>query len=279
MIDDIRLYNYKRLGKTPNYNFYYKLYICKLILVAILLLMFIFRLINFLNTCLLIIAIIFIIDCLEYLFLHNNIYFNAFVIKNGELYKIGVYPNRYGIIFHKYEYLTPNDDNFRMDKHFLYNIFNNFIIYILSGGREYNASYSGSILKAMINLNNKQFVTNLFNNKEKSAILYKINSIYSFSYLSKDDCYIVICDVLDLYNNVTYNKVRIKVNRNLDNGNELLNYIQSKSLNIDVPQEELYENTDIAKERKKSLNKEKASAIAMLLIFFAVIILITIFAK
>lgn len=139
-----------------------------------------------------------------------------------------------------------------------------------------NQSYTsyGYLLDVMEKLTNKEYLNKMLDIEIKNNPLqiYKITQIYSYNYNEENKRFNLICDSIDLSTNLKYDKADIVLNV-FDNYIELENYLKDKSLNTEIKEEEKYENSEIYKERKRSLLNTTIISVLMIIIAFILVVL------
>lgn len=191
--------------------------------------------------------------------------FNAYVIKNDILYKIGTYPKND---------VMPNDYDFRMDKHRIYSTFEN-LGTILMTRKESVSKYIRRSIKPMKKINDYEFIKGLFEKRDSYSIIYEIRKIYNYEYNDTYNSYDIICDVRDYYNDKIYKKVELRIQKDFDKDNILEDYIKSNSIG-----EQIYTEKEVQEKNVDKVKWKLITEILKILIFIIVsLILIIAIAK
>lgn len=217
--DRIQIFNYKNYEKRPDFKRYYEL--TRIIAISLIILSIIFILLKWYILILPILLIAMIRNYIQYKIMLKYLSFNAYVIKNNILYKIGTYPKKNSL---------PTDEEFRMDKHKIYDNFVNWGT-VLIAGRYLSDKHISRSVKPMMNINNSEFVEKMFEIRDVNSMIYEIKKIYSYEYNDSYDSYDIICDVKDYYNEIQYTNVKLRISKKYDKNNILEDYIKSNNLN------------------------------------------------
>lgn len=204
----------------------------------------------------------------------KNLKFTRFVIWNNELFKVGIFP----VICSEY--------NFRLNK-FNCNYYaarKDFAGYIdflaLRTDSDYvRRDFPMTILRILNKLTNLKYIYNMIEKRKVKSgeILYRIDKIYSYQYDDINKTYTLICDAFDVPNSLKYEKCDIVLEtNNVPDADKLKEFIKKNSLNIQINEEQKYENSVTYAERQSSLNSITKKSLLML--FVAVVILFALYA-
>ena len=258
--EKIQIFNYKNSEKRPDFKESRKWSI--IITISAIIISIISILLKWYILIFPILIVVMVKNYIQYNNMFKYLSFNAFVIKNNILYKVGTYP--------KYD-VMPNDEEFRMDKHRIYDTFQNWGTVLITR-RYLSDKFINRSLKPMANINDHTFVKNLFEKREINSIIYEIEKIYYYEYNDTYNSYDIVCDVKDYYNDKTFKKVELIIKKDFDKDNVLENYIKSNSIN-----EEIYTKKEL---EEKNVDKVKWKLITEILkiLMFIIIALILIIA-
>jgi len=258
--EKIQIFNYKKSEQKSDFKVIYKWN--KIINIFVGIITIVAFLLKIYLLLFPILIIVMVKKYLKYKFMFKYLSFNAYVIKNDRLYKIGTYPKND---------VMPNDKDFRMDKHRIYSTLQNWGTILMAGSYK-SELYLDRSLKPIVNINDNKFVKDLFEKRDINSIIYEIEKIYYYEYNDTYNSYDVVCDVKDYYNDKKYKKVELRIKKDFDKDNVLENYIKFNSTN-----EEIYTKKEL---EEKNVDKVKWKVITEILklLMFIIIALILIIA-
>ena len=175
-------------------------------------------------------------DMMIWNFCRKNLKFTTYYIRDNVLYKIGLFPK--GIRKQSVEmFLT---DNFPiilgLKKWYSFLHFG-----IFDNNDNYESSYPSCrrLLITMEKLSNQEYLNKLLNNEvnDQPFKIHKITQIYSYNYNEETKRFNLICDSIDMSNNLNYAKADIVLNT-FENDTDLKKYLIYNSSNTVVNEEE-----------------------------------------
>ena len=218
-----KIFNYKASASKPNFKMYYLLWNALIIAFLLLILLKLFG-VNGIEIILFLLVICMIaLIAITIKIIAKWADSNVYVLNetSNEFYKIGIYPNKVGAL--------PRDDEFMIDKHFFQTYRSNFLKGMVQSARVLKGHVI-SVLETLGKLNDKNYVLRQLVKENHRSIVYKINNIYSYEFLEELNSYCIICDVFEIYQKKEYKNIKLYINRNFDQNNEILNYIQKVCL-------------------------------------------------
>lgn len=203
----------------------------------------------------------------------KNLMFTRFVIKNNQLYKVGIFPRPF------------SERIFRLNGFVGYytvsKTFADFVNFTAARVISHERNVVLEVLSALNKVANLKYIYNMIEtgNIKLSQFLYRIDKIYSYQFDDSNKKYTLICDALDVSNSLNYEKCEIVFETDkVPNADVLKSFVEKNNLNIQVDDEQKYENSITYIERQSSListiNKSILLLVSLVVILFLTLTII-----